>query len=306
MPVMAGRNTYEVCAIGHVTRDVVVRTDGSRRQMLGGAAYYAAAALGRLGVRTAVITKMAARDGKHASTALRRLGIRPSLLPSGETTIFENRYLGSEGMRQQRVRAIAAPFAPEDLGGAQAEIIHLGPLTPAEMPLEFLEAAANRAGRIVLDVQGYLRRIEDGQVRQSDWPQKHTGLRYAHVVKANLAEARVLTGEESPEHAARRLSEMGPREALVTLGGRGALVFAHGRLHCIAPIPARRIQDPTGCGDSFCAGYLYRRFRGDDPNTAARFAAAVATLKLETSGPFQGSDADVAAALARGELVAKR
>ena len=47
------------------------------------------------------------------------------------------------------------------------------------------------------------------------------------------------------------------------------------------------------------AGYLYQRLKGTDSDMAGRFAAAMATLKLEDSGPFSRSEAEVHALLSR-------
>jgi len=59
------------------------------------------------------------------------------------------------------------------------------------------------------------------------------------------------------------------------------------------------LEDPTGCGDTYMAGYLYQRLKGTDPERAGRFAAAMAALKLEGAGPFSGSEAEVHALLSR-------
>jgi sugar/nucleoside kinase (ribokinase family) len=56
--------------------------------------------------------------------------------------------------------------------------------------------------------------------------------------------------------------------------------------------------DATGCGDTYMAGYLYQRVRGAAIREAGEFAAAMATLKIEASGPFTGTRAEVLALLA--------
>ena len=50
---------------------------------------------------------------------------------------------------------------------------------------------------------------------------------------------------------------------------------------------------PTGAGDSFMAGYLFQRLKGMDVPAAGRFAAALATVKLERQGAFSGTEAEV-------------
>ena len=51
--------------------------------------------------------------------------------------------------------------------------------------------------------------------------------------------------------------------------------------------------DTTGCGDTYMAGYLYQRIKLATPENAGQFAAAMATLKIESPGPFTGTKADV-------------
>ncbi len=84
---------------------------------------------------------------------------------------------------------------------------------------------------------------------------------------------------------------------IVSLGRGGSVVLSGGRLHRIAAVAPRRLVDATGCGDTYMAGYVSRRLKGDDAERAGRFAAALATLKLERSGPFTGTEADVEARL---------
>ena len=51
--------------------------------------------------------------------------------------------------------------------------------------------------------------------------------------------------------------------------------------------------DATGCGDTYTIGYLYQRVSGAGIEEAGRFAAAMSTLKIKKSGPFNGSKEDV-------------
>ena len=55
----------------------------------------------------------------------------------------------------------------------------------------------------------------------------------------------------------------------------------------------REVVDATGCGDTYSTGYLYMRLQGAAPDEAGRFAAAMCTLKLEHTGPFDGTMADI-------------
>ncbi len=49
------------------------------------------------------------------------------------------------------------------------------------------------------------------------------------------------------------------------------------------------VIDATGCGDTYMAGFLYQRIKGASLQEAGEFAAAMATLKIQSSGPFTGT-----------------
>ena len=82
---------------------------------------------------------------------------------------------------------------------------------------------------------------------------------------------------------------------VLTLGDKGSLIYADGVFHKIPAYPARDLVDATGCGDTYMAGYLYKRSRGASCDEAGAFAAAMCSIKLGSKGPFSGPTADVEA-----------
>ncbi len=288
---------FDVCVIGHVSKDVIAIGGEVRREMPGGVALYAGAALTGLGLRTAIVTKVAAADAGLLA-ALEERGATVSCGASAQTTAFENIYVdGGLDERRQRLGAVAAAFEARDLGDMRARVFLLGPLMGTDMSAEFVGAVAARGGRVALDVQGLVRRAEGGEVRPADWAEKGHALGQIDILKADAGEAAILAGEGDVRRAARRLGRYGPREVIVTLGSRGSIIYAKGRLHEIPAFAPRRAVDPTGCGDTYLAGYVFARLAGEDIAAAGRFGAALATLKLERFGPSAASEADVRAFL---------
>ncbi len=53
------------------------------------------------------------------------------------------------------------------------------------------------------------------------------------------------------------------------------------------------LREVRDSGDTYTIGYLYQRVSGAGIEEAGRFAAAMSTLKIEKSGPFNGSKEDV-------------
>src|SRR6201996_2623843 len=78
----------------------------------------------------------------------------------------------------------------------------------------------------------------------------------AVLLFVNSAQAKVLTGRDDPEQAARVLTAWYPHVA-VKLGADGALFYANGRPPIRVPAPpVERVTDGTGAGDAFIAGFI--------------------------------------------------
>src|SRR6201995_1086944 len=78
----------------------------------------------------------------------------------------------------------------------------------------------------------------------------------AMLLFVNVAQARVLTGRDDPEAAARVLTAWYP-QVVIKLREDGALFFANGRPPVRVPAPpVDRGIDGTGAGDAFIAGFL--------------------------------------------------
>ncbi|MEU4544062.1 carbohydrate kinase family protein [Nonomuraea dietziae] len=111
-----------------------------------------------------------------------------------------------------------------------------------------------------------------------------------HVLP-NAAQALAMTGAATVEEAAAALLADGVSGVLVTLGEEGSLVVtAEGSTR----VPALEVEvnDTTGCGDAYCAGFLTGLLRGHDVVTAARWgtatAARVATGLGSDAGDLEG------------------
>ena len=77
-------------------------------------------------------------------------------------------------------------------------------------------------------------------------------LRDVTVVKANAAEAAALTGRSAPADAAAALVRLGPRQAIVTIGGEGAVLAEREQVVHVGAEPAH-VADATGAGDAVAA-----------------------------------------------------
>lgn len=205
---------------------------------------------------------------------------------------FENKYGDNPNDRTQRVLAKADPFTVDNLKDVEAKIFHLGTLLADDFSLDALKLLSSK-GIVSVDAQGYLREVRGEQVHPVDWADKTEALKYIDILKANEKEMETLTGTTDPREAARRLAAWGCREVLLTLGDRGSLIYTDGKFYDIPAYPTTDVVDATGCGDTYMAGYLYSRSRGADYVEAGKFAAAMCTIKLAHTGPFNGTEADI-------------
>ncbi|HEB96445.1 MAG TPA: carbohydrate kinase family protein [Sedimenticola thiotaurini] len=83
----------------------------------------------------------------------------------------------------------------------------------------------------------------------------------------------------TPEQLAQQV-----RAVIVTRGGEGSLIYTRDRVHDIPAAPARRLEDPTGCGDAYRAGLLYGLMNDLDWETTGRVAALTGAIKIEHAG----------------------
>lgn len=282
-----GKNMFDVCVIGHVTKDIISIND-REREMPGGTAYFLPIALKSLGMNVSVITKIS-REDTSLLDELEREKIPVFLRESPRTTIFTNIYSRDLNSREQRVIDVALPFTMKDVEGIDSRIFHLGPLTKDDIPLDMLRSLSEKS-RISLDVQGFLRSIDErsGTVKLTDWEKKEEALPFVSILKADEEEARVVSEEEDLKGMATRLSGYGPEEVIITCGSSDSLIYSRGKFYSISSSIPKKLVDPTGCGDTYMAGYLFLRQKTDDLRKVGEFAARTASLKLANYGPFRG------------------
>jgi sugar/nucleoside kinase (ribokinase family) len=291
---------FDVCAVGHITRDVLRQPTGATLTRPGGAAYYAAAACRALGLATCVVTRMAAEDVALLQ-ALTAAGVVVRRGGSRATTTFETN-CGEDGPGAATPTAVADPFVAADLAGIRARAFVLDPLVDEDLGA-FLSAARSTGALVALDVQGLVRKLSFATAIDQARRAALDAFAAVDVLKAEQGEAAALTGVGEPLAAAAALARLGAREVIVTLGEGGAVVVGGGGAAAIPAFAPKAVVDATGCGDSFLAAYVARRLEGAGPAESAKFAAALAALKIEHHGPFTGSRDEVEQRLKEGRTI---
>ena len=241
------------------------RVDGGP-QRLGGAVFYAARALRLLDQPALIAAKVGAPE---QALALQALGL-PLVHRAANRTIefaIDNEVDG----RRVRIDEPGDRFTPTDVREwlaaalAGSDWVHAGALTRADFPAATL-GALRHGRRLSLDGQGLVRSSEKGEVTL-DGDYDPAALRHVDLLKLGEEEAAAL-GLELDD---RSLGSLGVKEVVVTLGRRGAVVYADGLAEHVPTRPLDGV-DPTGAGDEFIAAYLSYRRRGHGAPSAARCA----------------------------------
>jgi sugar/nucleoside kinase (ribokinase family) len=272
-------NMATVAVIGSVTIDRVIE-NRKTSERLGGVVTYGGLTFQRLGIQTAVVTNIAASD-KAVLEVLAAEGLTIHAGTSAVTTRFVNRAEGD--WREQLMPEAADPITAGQLKPLLSDIrhFHAGPLHPGDIEPQAMELMAESKHLVSLDVQGYLRRSENGRIVPAVSEALEGSLRAAHIIKADEEEMTLML-----DHFRLSLPGFLQRfridEAVITRGSRGASVWTRsGEGYHFGAEPVRRIVSTVGAGDVYFAAYLashiYRRL---DIDMAAMFAAGLAAKQV--------------------------
>jgi sugar/nucleoside kinase (ribokinase family) len=254
-------------AIGHVTKDLT-----PLGPQLGGTVSFAALTARALDYSPGLVTAC----GPDLDLS-RLAGLALTLVPSDESTTFENLY--SAAGRTQFIRAQAAPLTAADipLHWLRAPIVHLAPLArEVEQDL-----AASLSGSFVgLTPQGWMRRWDaEGRVTATPaaWPEAPDVLAHASAVVLSVDDigGDWAVAERWARHA---------RVLVITQSAEGCTVFVRGRGARQFPAPPQVEVDPTGAGDIFAAAFFINYYETDDPWASAQLANQVAALSVTRAG----------------------
>jgi sugar/nucleoside kinase (ribokinase family) len=168
----------------------------------------------------------------------------------------------------------------------QAKGFHLG-IHPDEPDLDFirqlhylpLHSGGRLGGGPVLSLEPF---------KPADRPLSDAALRQlciaADIFSPNVAEARSLVGNGTPDELVRRLADAGASIVTLRMGPEGSLVYAPSVTQIFMPAIPTNVIDPTGAGNAYCGGFLAGYVQTGDVLTAARFGAIAASFLVEQVG----------------------
>jgi sugar/nucleoside kinase (ribokinase family) len=284
-------NLYDVVYIGNYTKDTIVSPSGTR-YVDGGGSRYAAYAAARLGLKVAVVTRLAEED-IHVVEQFEQDGIDcfPTYTP--QSTLMKLEYPTADpDQRQLSVAGYAGAITVDEIKALQMRSAVIGSSLRGEVGLDVIRRLKEKKVTVAADMQGYVRVLRGRELRYEPWNEMRETLAYLDILKSDAVEAEFLTGQADIFEAARAYASMGPKEIVLTHKD-GVLVLADGQCHELGFYPAS-LDGRSGRGDTCIGTYAAMRLTRD-PLEAGIWAAAVTSLKMETLGPFNRPIADVEA-----------
>jgi len=274
---------YDIAFIGHYTKDTIVSASGTRI-VDGGAFNYGANVAARMGLKVAAITHLAKEDF-YVVEKLRRLGVDVFAHISPHSTCLRLEYPTTNvDERVVYITSSAGSFTPAEVKNLQAHAILIGASMCNEVSLEVIEELSKKKVILAADVQSFIRVNYNGKLISQEWPEKNSILSHLVVLKTDAVEAEMLTGISDIREAARKISDLGPHEVVIT-HRNGLLVYTDGQFYEESFFPHQLIGR-SGRGDTCIAAYIAKRLSAS-PQEAIIWAAAITSLKMEAEGPFQ-------------------
>ena len=214
--------------------------------------------------------------------------------PTGAAFIFVSTETGNNAIIVSS--GAAGKLSPSDVAGAEktfagAKVF----MTQFEQPIETAIAGltmARKHGLTTILNPAPAAKVEDSIYALCDY------------VTPNETEAAALTGlpvtnDDEALAAAKDLVRRGAKNALITLGEKGALLHGATGTHRVPTFRVTKVVDTTGAGDAFGGGFAVALSEGMAPAEAVRFGCATAAFSVQREGtaPSMPTRAEIEAML---------
>jgi len=284
---------YDITFVGHVCYDEIIPFGGLPVVAPGSAVLCGAMVGARVGKRVAAVVKMASKD-EAILQPLKDAGVDTYLIPSDVTTYARVEH-ESENVDERRLTILrtAGPISIEAVPPLNSTCVHLAGISDSEFEMGLLRGLKSRGYSLSADMQSFVRQITPvtHEIKFGDVADKREIACMMDKVKLDVVEARILTGTDDLEAAARIVEGWGCPEIVIT-HSQGVLARVAGKTY-YEKFSNKSVVGRTGRGDTTFAAYLAWRL-DHDAGESLKFAAALVSIKMETPGPFRGTLEDVA------------
>jgi sugar/nucleoside kinase (ribokinase family) len=283
------KKTYDIVCIGNYTKDTIISPVGVK-YVDGGAVNYAAHAANQLGLKVAVITRLAREDQRVID---KFVGSGIDCFPTYTTasTTMKLEYPTTDpDFRYLFVASTAGSITSTDVESIDTKAAVIGSSLRGEVGLDVIQTLRAKSVFLAADMQGFVRVLRDQKLIYESWGEMKETLVYLDVLKSDAVEAEALTGEADIYKAAKVFTHMGPKEVVLTHKD-GVLLYYGGEYFQAGFYPAV-LNGRSGRGDTCIGAYTAMRL-SKNPVDALNWAAAVTSLKMEKLGPFDRPISDV-------------
>jgi len=286
------RLSYDLVFVGNVAFDEIHPFCGETHTLFGSAVYFAAMAAAWSPKKIAMVARMAERDA-HLLEPVRTTGMAVHVSPSAETTRHRAVHR-TESVDDREVFQVTSAgfFTMADMPPMEPTRVYLAAVTDEDFTVDFIRELRSRGFSCSVDMQGFVRKVDraTGTVLFADVAAKEQIAEMADRMKLDVVEAEYLTGTADLEEAARQFERWGTSETMVTRSD-GVLVRHLGKSY-FERFTNGSVVGRTGRGDTVFGAYLARRMEYGVTDSL-RFAAALASMKMEIPGPFIGTEEQV-------------
>lgn len=251
--------------LGHLTRDIIIKSNMTREE-IGGGAYYSALALSKF-CDVVIVTKIGKDFPKEWIEKLEDRGINVIYGFSDNTTTYELRYV-DENTRSLRLLKRADELCLEGLPDDRFDIIVVNPVA-GEIPTKMLQYLKKH--HLAVDLQGFVRDF-DGMVRLKQINGEF--LRGVKILHADKDEFQCLGDSKNALDLLKNSVEI----VLISNGKEEGVAIYKGSFYRFVPLDTK-IREATGAGDTFLASfsYFYRKYTFEE---ALKMANAFTALFL--------------------------
>jgi sugar/nucleoside kinase (ribokinase family) len=282
----------DITFMGHMCYDEIHPFGGEAATAPGSAVLCGAMAAARVGAKVSVVTRMSTEDD-HILNPMRKLGVECFLVPVENTTRMRVVHPCEDvDVREMDQTHNAGYMQVEDMPDIESRFVHLAGITDQEFTHELIRGLRERGYSVSTDMQSFVRQVdpETRKISFADVPAKAEITGLLDRIKLDVVEAQLLTGSDDLEAAAKQFEAWGCPEVVITRSD-GVLARVNGET-LFEPFTNKSVVGRTGRGDTTFAGYMAWRL-AHEPAESLKFASALVSIKMESTGPFAGSLEDV-------------
>lgn len=298
---------YEILSVGETLVDFIsnqransLRTAQQFTRFLGGQPANVAVYAAKLGVRSAVISRVADdRFGEFLEESLQHHGVNTSHLSKTDqlptSSIFQTKTSGVPDFQVNRGAdtLLTIRDIPEELI-KYSRVVHTSCFAlsrePSRSAVRRALRLARRHNKLVSLDPNYNPRVWPDKLEA--WEVLAQIMPYVTLVKPSLEDARLLFDPNLDEDELEKacldtFHELGAETVVVTRSGGVVTVSDGGGVERIGPLPMVDVDSVIGGSDAFWAGLLVSRLEGKSWKESVCFAHEIAAMKLQNVGHIE-------------------